>query len=110
MLLVSASILTITERPTGSFSKTLLGEPANLLANVQLARSPIGLMLHDDRAVIAKIEARLGLENRKRILRTLLDRAKHVSAAAPVTWLTISPCSRLAAEIQTIAGQLASKN
>jgi len=108
MLLVDASILNIAERATGSLPKTLLGELASLLANAQLAPSPIGLILYDDRAVIAKIEAGLGLEIRERILHTLLERTKRASAAMPVTRQTSRPYSTLAAETQTIAGQLAS--
>jgi hypothetical protein len=108
MLLVDTSVLAITERAAGSYSKTLLGELASLLANPQLARSPIGLILYDERVVIAKIEARVGLENREQILRTLLERAKHAPAAVSVIRETSKPYSGLAAETQTIAGQLAS--
>jgi uncharacterized protein (DUF58 family) len=108
VLLVDTSVLTVTERATGSISKTLLGELASLLANAQLARNPIGLILYDDRAVIAKIEARPGLENRERILHTLLEGTKHASAAMPVTRQTSKPYYSLAAETETIAGQLAS--
>lgn len=108
MLLVDASVLANTERATGSISRTLLSEVASLLANAQLSRNPIGLILYDDRAVIAKIEPRLGLANRERILHTLLEGTKHASAAVPVTRQTSKPCSGLAAETQTITGQLES--
>jgi len=108
ILLVDTSALAITERATGSNSKTLLGELASLLANAQLARSPIGLILYDDRAVTAKIEARVGVENRERILRKLLERAKHAPAGVSVTRQASKPYSGLAAETQTITRQLES--
>jgi hypothetical protein len=108
MLLVDTSILTTTGRAPGSLSKTLLGELASLLANAQLARSPIGLILYDERGVIAKIEARLGVANRERILHTLLEGSRHASAAVPVARQTSKPRSGLAAETQNITRQLES--
>jgi len=108
MLLVDASVLTIAERARGPDSKTLLGELATLLANAKLARSSIGLILYDERAVIAKIEARLGLENRERILQALLERAEHAPAAVFVTWQRSKSYSSLATETQTITRRLES--
>ena len=108
MLLVDASILVIAGRATGPDSKTLLGGLATLLANAQLARSPIGLILYDERTVVAKIEPRLGVANRERMLHTLLKRAKHAPVAVSVARETSKPYSGLAAETQTVTRQLES--
>jgi len=108
MLLVDASVLAITDGAAGSNPKTLLGELASLLASVQLAPSPIGIILYDDRRVIANIGARVGVENRERILHTLLQRAKYAPAAVSVTQQTAKPCSSLAVETQAITRRLES--
>ena len=108
MLLIESSSLAVAERTTGSVRKSLIGELAGLLADSQLARSPIGLILYDDRTIITKIEAGLGLENRERILRALLQRTKHASATKPSAQQTSRPYSSLAGEADAIARQLAS--
>jgi uncharacterized protein (DUF58 family) len=108
VLLMDASTLTRAGRAAGLLSNSLLGELASLMANAQFARVPLGLVLYDDRAVLAKIDARSGLENRERILRTLLERGKHASATMPTTQGTSRPRASLARETRNMARQLAS--
>jgi len=108
MLLIDSSSLAVAERTTGSVRKSLIGELAGLLANSQLARSPIGLILYDDRTIITKIEAGPGLENRERILRTFLQRTKHASVTKSSAQRTSTPYCSLPGEAGVIARQLAS--
>jgi hypothetical protein len=108
MLLIDSSSLAVAERTTGSVRKSLIGELAGLLANSQLARSPIGLILYDDRTIITKIEAGPGLENRERILRTFLQRTKHASVTKSSAQRTSLPYCSLSGEAGVIARQLAS--
>jgi uncharacterized protein (DUF58 family) len=109
VLLIDASTLTRAERTAESPSDSLLGEVASLMANAQLARTPMGLVLYDDRAVIAKIQARLGVENRERILHTLLGKTKCASATMPTMQETRRPRASLARETRTMTRQLASQ-
>ncbi len=89
-----------------SLSAKLLREIASLMANTELARNPVGLILYDERAVIANIEIAAGLENRERVLRTLIDQTQHASVATQSARETNRPYSNLAEETHTIEKQL----
>lgn len=57
-----------------SARSVLLTEIAKLLTIIRFA-TPVGLILYDERKVIAKVEPSVGAENRERILGTLLEEA-----------------------------------
>jgi hypothetical protein len=69
-------------RSSVSAVNVLLSELAKLLAMVRLA-TPIGLILYDERKVIANLQSNLGVENREIILRTLLERTSLAPSEAP---------------------------
>jgi uncharacterized protein (DUF58 family) len=73
MVDVSASMNARTYGP--SILEGFLNEAGNFLAAIRIA-SPMGLILYDRHRVVANIEARQGVDNRERIVRTLLERSK----------------------------------
>lgn len=62
--------------------RVLLTELAKLLAMVRLA-TPIGLILYDERKVIANLQPSLGVESRERVLRMILERTSLTPSEAP---------------------------
>lgn len=79
MLLVDASSSMRARRGDGSMFSIVVGEIAGFLAS-RLGSSAVGLVMHDEKNIVAKIEPRPGLKNREIILRTLLERAGPVPA------------------------------
>lgn len=57
-------------------------ELAKLLTMIRLA-TPMGLILYDEWKVIANVQPSLGVQNRERILRTLLERTSLTPTEAP---------------------------
>lgn len=93
-----------------SLSANLLRELASLMANTELARNPVGLILYDERVVIANIEIGAGLKNRERVLRTLIDQTQHTSVTIRPARETSRPYASLAEETHTIEKQLTVSN
>ncbi len=101
ILMMDVSSPTGTGRYGSPISETLLNETANLLAAIRPA-SPTGLILYDSREVVANIETGQGANNRERILRTLLERAKPTSPSTPLKEPTIRPYAHLARETKAL--------
>jgi uncharacterized protein (DUF58 family) len=99
-------VSTFDRTTDSSFPKRLLKEVAGLVANPELARTAVGLVLYDEYAVIANIEVRSGLENRERILRTLIDKTEHASATTRSMEEASRPYASLAEETRTMERQL----
>jgi uncharacterized protein (DUF58 family) len=81
ILMVDVSPSMNTRRQGPSTLEAFLNEAGNFLAAIR-AVAPMGLVLYDRREVLANIEARQGVYNRERILRTLLQRSKNTSVLA----------------------------
>jgi uncharacterized protein (DUF58 family) len=81
-----------------SLSANLLRELASLMANTELARVSTGLMLYDERSVVANIDVGAGAENRERVLRTLMDQTQHTCVTIRPARETSRPLASLAAE------------
>ena len=79
----------------------LLSEAGNLLTAIRPA-SPLGLILYEKQRVIENIEAGQDENNRKRILRALLERATTTSAPASLERGTIRPYANLVRETNAL--------
>jgi uncharacterized protein (DUF58 family) len=82
VLMIDLSSSIKTTRSSVSARGVLLSELAKLLAMVNLA-TPIGLILYNERKVIADLQPSLGVERRERILRTLLEQTSLTPSEAP---------------------------
>lgn len=88
-------------REGSSILERLLDETENLLTAIRPA-SPMGLIMYDRREVVVNIEARQGFNNRERILNTLLERAKNISASTSLEPRAIRPYTDFAREIMAL--------
>jgi uncharacterized protein (DUF58 family) len=95
ILMVDVSLSVNTRRHGYSTMETFLNEAGNFLEAIRIA-TPMGLILYDRREVVANIEARQGVGNRKMILRTLLERSKTTSVPASPDRRIIRPYADLA--------------
>ena len=90
VLLIDASTLAKTTNETPS--KSLLAAVASLMANTELARTHVGLVLYDEHSIIASIQTGPGMENREQILRTLVKETERATknTSAPTLWTCTS--------------------
>jgi len=81
MLLIDASASMRAKRNGGSLLSELVGEVGDLLASTRpSAASPVGLVMFDERDVVAYIEPKSGQMNRDRVLQALVQRAELADA------------------------------
>jgi hypothetical protein len=91
-------------RNGGSILEGLLGETGNLLASIPVS-NPLGLILFDERSIVAKIDAESGEDSRERILRTLLEMRKNPPTQSPFERASRSHAD-LAREIDTLSSEI----
>jgi uncharacterized protein (DUF58 family) len=102
-----------TSQSTGRLGhSTFLNEAANLLAAIRTS-TPMGLILFDNRDVVANIEARQGIDNRERVLHKLLDTshstlAQQQAAHIQRTSHTYADLTRISRSLQKRSGVVAS--
>jgi uncharacterized protein (DUF58 family) len=65
-----------------SAGDVLISELSTLLATIRSA-TPVGLILYDERKVIATLQPSVGVENRERILQALLERTSSTPTEGP---------------------------
>jgi uncharacterized protein (DUF58 family) len=101
LLMIDVSSLANMRTHGSSLFEGFLSEAGNLLAAVRPV-SPLGLILFDDRRVIVNIEPMQGVNSRERILCTLLERAKTVSAPSLLERPGVRPYADLAREANAL--------
>lgn len=103
VLLIDVSTSMRVERIGRSILTGLLGEVARLLVSTRpSAATPVGLILFDERDVIAYVEPRSGRMNRNRILSTLIERSGLADASLPPQQEMGTPCAVLNDEIKAL--------
>lgn len=101
VLMIDVSSSVKTARREMAIMPALISEAGNLLAAIR-PESPVGLILYDEQTVIANVDATVGVENRERILRAILEAAKSTSNKAPQERRAIRPYAELARETDAL--------
>jgi len=109
MLLIDTSASMRAKRNGGSLLSELVSEIADLLASSRpSAASPVGLVMFDERDVVAYVEPRSGQMNRDRVLQALVQRGELAGTGPSLQRETERPRAVLFKEIEALESEPAS--